>query len=91
MMKKATEFVAEVKINYSDDTAGSFEKRFVWRPTMTYQDFMQECDKFYGFVRATFGATEFDELQKKNEEADAVEDNVKVEAVDNTVPFKKGE
>lgn len=81
-MKKANEFIVETKVNYSDDTGCAFEKRFVFRHDDTYQEFMQECDKFFGFIRASYGADKFDELMKKNEEKEEV-------AIDNVTPIKK--
>lgn len=86
MIKQPEKFIAEVTVKYSDDAGNRLEQNFVFRPSMNYDDFMQQCDKMYHYCRATYGAAKFDELMKSNEE-----DTVVIEEVDNVteVDFKK--
>lgn len=92
MIQKAIAFIGDVKMAFSVDNGSSIEKRWVFRPDMTYDDFMTECDKMFSFARGTYGPVAFDELmmnnQEKDETAQATENaSDKVKALSNVIPF----
>jgi len=62
MKKLATDFIAEVTVRYSDDASNACEKRFAFKPGMTFDDFMQECQAAFSMMRFTCGNDIFDSL-----------------------------
>ena len=73
MKGKVTDFIAEVSVRYSDDAGNAMEKRFNYKPTMTFDDFMTNCQEAYSMMRFTCGQEVFDELTKDEAKEPVVE------------------
>lgn len=68
MLKQPTDFIAEVTLRYSDDTAQAAEQRFAFKAGMSIEDFMNQCHKMYSVMRYTCGIDVFDSLTEEKKE-----------------------
>ena len=83
MIKPCKDFIAEVTVRLSSDMGDAAERRFAFKPGMTYDDYMQMCSNAYSIMRHTVGADTFDSMTTDvtDEVKEDIKDNVHI--VDN--------
>lgn len=50
-----TDYQCQMRLSYSDDSGQACEQSFLFKPEVSYNDFMKKCARMYETIAYTFG------------------------------------